>query len=383
MFQPTLDHAYRLFDYYNQSLFDQQLPRTEIELSTQMTVTAGMVMGTAEPLIRLSEPLLLQEEQFHNTLVHEMIHICQRFVAQVSERPHGPYFSAWMYAINKAYDFDQGMVRSPFGKLRCQGQADVKLHISVTHNYLAEQDAQRQSLVGKIKKLLALSESPYENEAQAALLKAQQLMQSYAVSGDEISQSDEGSELELPIVREFFVRAKRVPAYWKRSLLTVLSKHYKCQYVEYSGQGIGVYGHRPYVEIVRHLFSYYSDVIEKAASEHRGKGTVYLNNFRSGMVDRLQIKLAEKQTEPCLSDIASSQIGVPQHSALTHLQQEANELRDFISIINPGFYRRRGSVSYVRMNQSAKKKGYETGKHLSVNDHLTSSQRKLRPSQSS
>lgn len=383
MFQPTLDHAYQLFDYYNQSLFDQQLPQTKIELSSQMISTAGMAMSASEPLIRLSETLLVQEEPFHNTLVHEMIHICQRFVVNVAERPHGPYFSAWMYAINKAYEHDKGVVRSPFGKLPCQGHADIKLNITVTHNYLGEQDAERQSLVGKIKKLLALSESPYENEAQAALLKAQQLMQSYEVSRDEIALTDEGSELESPIVRELFIRAKRVPAYWKRSLLTVLAKHYKCQYVEYSGQGIGVYGHRPYVEIVRHLLEYYSDVIEQIASTHRGKGTVYLNNFRSGMVDRLQLKLEEKQAEPCLADMASSPVQESDQDdkpALAHLHLEANELRDFIGIINPGFYRRRGSVSYVRMNQSAKKKGYESGKNLSVNDHLTPSQKKLNPS---
>ncbi|NJN24170.1 MAG: hypothetical protein HC810_06955 [Acaryochloridaceae cyanobacterium RL_2_7] len=159
----------------------------------------------------------------------------------------------------------------------------------------------------------------------------------------------------------------------------MLAKHYKCQYVESSGHGIGVYGHRPYVEIVRHLFQYYSEVIEQMAAAYRGKGTVYLNNFRSGMVDRLQIKLAEKQVEPCLADIAATPVRSGQsQSAITPLHQEAHELRDFIGFINPGFYRRRGSVSYVQMNSSAKQQGYESGKHLSVNEQLTASQKKLK-----
>ena len=380
MFHPTLDKAYRLFDYYNQCLFDRRLPKTKIELSKKMTAAAGMVVGDQSPLIRLSIPLLEKEKSFHDTLVHEMIHICQIYVEKASERPHGPYFSAWMYAINKAYEHDEGVVRSPFGRMKCQGTAKVKLTISVTHNYQGEVAAERQSLVGKIKKLLALSSSPYEHEAQAALLKAQQLMISHEVSDDEIDRSEEGSELEMPIVRELFVRAKRVPAYWKRSLLTVLAKFYKCQYVEYSGQGIGVYGHRPYVEVVRHLFHYYVEVIDQMAKPHRGQGTVFLNNFRSGMVDRLDAKLQEKQSEPCLADLAQTGDGLAEEMGLVRLHQEASELRDFIGVINPGFYRRRGNVSYVQLNQKAQKKGYESGKHLSVNDQMAPSVKKLKGS---
>lgn len=383
MFHPTLDKAYRLFDTYNQTLFARRLPKTKIELSKKMTSAAGKVVVGENPLIRLSEPLLDQEKKFHNTLVHEMIHICQLFVEKTSERPHGPYFSAWMHAINQIYQFDTGYVRSPFGNLKCQGTAKLKLNITVTHNYHGEQTTERQNLVGKIKKLLALTDSPYEHEAQAALLKAQALMQSHAVSDDELEKSEEGSELELPIIRELFVTGKRVPVYWKRSLLMVLSKFYKCQYIQCSGQGIGVYGHRPYVEIVRHLFDYYEAVIEQMAQPHQGEGTVFLNNFRSGIVDRLNVKLMEKQTEPCLADLAESGRAPIQantnETQIIRLQAEANELSDFINWINPGFYNRKGTVSYVKLNKQAMKKGYESGKQLSVNEQMAPSTKKLKP----
>ena len=383
MFHPTLDKAYRLFDTYNQSLFDQRLPKTKIELSKKMTSAAGKVIVGDRPLIRLSEPLLNQEKAFHNTLVHEMIHICQVFVEQTTERPHGPYFSAWMYAINQSYFYETGYMRTPFGKLQCQGNAKLKLNISVTHNYPVEQATERQSLVGKIKKLLALTDSPYEHEAQAALIKAQSLMQSHEVSDDELDQSEEGSELEIPIIRELLVTGKRVPVYWKRSLLMVLAKFYKCQYIQSSGQGIGVYGHRPYVEIVRHLFDYYAQVIDQIAKQHQGQGTVFLNNFRSGIVDRLNVKLTEKQTEPCLADLAESGLDQiqphPHQTQIVRLQAEATELRDFINLINPGFYSRKGSVSYVKLNKKAMKQGYESGKQLSVNNQMTPGVKKLKP----
>ncbi|MCM1982830.1 SprT-like domain-containing protein [Lyngbya confervoides] len=383
MFHLTLDQAYRWFDHYNQTLFAQRLPKTKIELSQSMTSTAGKVLGQLQPVIRLSVPILTQEQAFHETLVHEMIHVCQRHVAQETERPHGPYFSAWMYSINQAYEYSSGYVRSPFGKIQCLGKAKLRLKITVTHHYIQDQGAERQSLVGKIKKLLALSESPYEHEAQSALLKAQQLMQSHAVSDEEIDRSEEGSELDMPIVRELLVKGKRVPVYWKRSLLMVIAKYYKCQYIEASGQGIGVYGHRTYVEIVRHLFHYYEEVIEQMARQHQGQGAVFLNNFRSGMVERLTEKLAQRQTEPCLTDLAQGEEDLPMNqteTGLVQLRQEAMELRDYIGLINPGFYTRRGNVSYVRLNPKARKKGYETGKHLSVNDQITPRQKKLKAS---
>ncbi len=389
-YSPSLNDAYQIWGDYNQKLFHGGLPATKIEFSDRLTSTAGLAYRD-QPLIRLSLPLLQKEQYFHDTLVHEMIHVCQRFVAKVEERPHGVYFSAWMHAINEVFQYEKGYIRSPEGKkIPCLGNAKIKVQVSVQHQYLAEQDAHRQNLVGRIKKLLALTDSPYEHEAQAALLKAQQLMQSHQVEDNELAQSEEGSELEMPIIQDFFYQGKRLPAYWNRFLLMVLAKYYKCQYVQCSGVGIGVYGHRPYIEIVRHLYQYYEDVINQTAKQHAGKGTVYLNNFRDGMVDRLQTKLQQKKVEPCLADLAklndnpanlrkNTKPHCADNTLPIILQKEAAELRQFIDLINPGFYSREGQAVVVKGNQKARKQGYASGGKLSVSTPMAPSSKKLEP----
>ncbi len=167
-----LNTLYRLYRDYNHKYFKTGLPEVRIECSDKLTRKAGLFSPT-EPLIRLSIPLLLNRDQeIKDTLIHEMIHVAQ-YAYHIDERPHGPYFSAQMARINQ--------------------EAQGEVTVTVTHDILETEAFETSSMLGKIKKLLALSDSPNENEAYAAAQKVQALMATHDVGYADLKTIEEGS----------------------------------------------------------------------------------------------------------------------------------------------------------------------------------------------
>ena len=78
----------------------------------------------------------------------------------------------------------------------------------------------------KIRKLLALSESPNEFEAQAALLKARQLMAEYKLTEAELH---EGNKKVKTIKTS--ISCTKQTNFWIFTLSTVISENYCCQAV--------------------------------------------------------------------------------------------------------------------------------------------------------
>lgn len=75
-----------------------------------------------------------------------------------------------------------------------------------------------------IRKLLALSQSSNENEAQAALLKAQELLAKYHLSLEEIQDQE---EIDHTVIEESAdKKAHRTP--WKRSLASCIADNFRC-----------------------------------------------------------------------------------------------------------------------------------------------------------
>lgn len=76
-----------------------------------------------------------------------------------------------------------------------------------------------------IRKLLALSQSSNENEAQAALLKAQELLAKYHFNLDEIKDQE---EIDHEVIEEDAdKKAHRTP--WKRSLAKCIANNFRCE----------------------------------------------------------------------------------------------------------------------------------------------------------
>ena len=94
--------ARKLFDIYNQDVFDGCLPvDMAITWSSRLTKTAGMcVMSYTKEGIRtarivLSIKVLDTACRLRDTLIHELCHAAVFLITRVSKGGHGPYWKHW------------------------------------------------------------------------------------------------------------------------------------------------------------------------------------------------------------------------------------------------------------------------------------------------
>jgi phosphopantetheinyl transferase (holo-ACP synthase) len=347
----SLDNLYGIYRDYNHRFFDSALSDVEIQYSEKLTSTAGL-FSVKEPLIRLSAPLLSgQEQQTKNTLLHEMIHVAQSTFA-IQERAHGPYFSAQMERINQA--------------------AKGEVSVCVTHHIQAVSAFTESTLLGKIKKLLALSESPNENEAYAAAQKVQALMSVHGVEQADLKTVEAGSELDEPLVNELIeITGQRITG-WKFSLLGAICRVNYCLCLGGSQHGIRALGRRTHVEVCRSYYDYFVHVVETEAMQHRGKGRVYLNRFREAMIssigERLQQQF-EENTQTASGTLCSN-------TALSLASQYKTELNTYVKLVYPCVHHGRRRSGWADFSATAA--GKEAGAKASIAKHIVPAHRRLR-----
>jgi hypothetical protein len=347
----TLDNLYQLYQDYNRRFFDSALPFVEIEYSEKLTRAAGL-FRVKEPLIRLSTPLLLgQEQETKDTLLHEMIHVAQS-VFNIEERDHGPYFSAQMSRINQAAHGD--------------------VCVSVTHHIQEIAEFTESTLLGKIKKLLALSESPNENEAYAAAQKVQSLMSAHGVEQADLKSVEVGSELDEPLVNEVIESMGQRVTGWKFSLLRAICRANYCKCLGGGQYGIRALGRRTHVEICRSYYHYFVQVVETEAKQHKGKGKIYLNRFREAMVSTIEERLEqqfEQSTKIANETIASS-------STLSLASQYNTELEAYVRFVYPRVNYGRRSSCWA--DSKATDAGKKAGSRASIAKHIVPASRRLK-----
>ena len=80
-------------------------------------------------------------------------------------------------------------------------------------------------LIDKIKKLIALSDSPNEHEAQSAMLKAQLLMAKHNVDMADVQGSN---LLEEAVIFGEMMDTVYTDSYWKLNLANVIAENFRC-----------------------------------------------------------------------------------------------------------------------------------------------------------
>lgn len=136
----------------------------------------------------------------------------------------------------------------------------------------------------KIRKLLALADSPNEHEAQLAMLKAQELLLKYKLSEADVW---DAAKLKTKDIRTGITCSKRRDP-WIAELAATVAKNYCCQgyRVHTSGkqtQGIGFIGLEEDAEVCAAVFRYAVDCVQAEI----GKMRKDYDNFNAALLKQL------------------------------------------------------------------------------------------------
>jgi len=149
-------------------------------------------------------------------------------------------------------------------------------------------DAVQSQVLDKVKKLLALSKSPSESEAAAALAKANVLLAKYGLSMAEVQQEEDVQEAVL-------LEKKRLRA-WESFLVSVVCKATFTEALHYRTEAIGrilLIGREVNIVTAQELFSYLHRVILILGRAYSPE-IAHVDSFRQGIVQRIGERLAEQ-----------------------------------------------------------------------------------------
>lgn len=122
-------------------------------------------------------------------------------------------------------------------------------------------------IIKKIKKLLALSESSNESEAELSLLKAQELLVKHKLSMKEVKEYKEyNSSIKEKLSTITFTKAK-----WKAKLANVIADNFKCYcyFRTYRTHTIVFFGREEDVTVCNIVLEYAIDFINSAVNRLR------------------------------------------------------------------------------------------------------------------
>lgn len=135
-----------------------------------------------------------------------------------------------------------------------------------------------ESVKRRVKKLLALSKSPHEAEAESAMRKANELMTAYKISQKEIS----------AFISKSVKGTKRV-SLWRTILANAVENVYAtCHYGTSDGKVI-FYGEELDVFMATEMYTYLCKTIDRMAKQNIRKNAKYnyRQSYRKGIADQL------------------------------------------------------------------------------------------------
>ena len=159
------------------------------------------------------------------------------------------------------------------------------------------------SVIDKVKKLLALTQSSNANEAAAAAGAANKLIDQYRLSEIDLHQDDPDLDPMIEADDYIYESGKITP--WKRQLVRVLAFHYGCAHwndAHYpEGRKVTRYrlvGKTSDIQIIRFMFPWLTLECQRLSDlEAKGKGRVYVASYCEGFVNGIALQLKASRVE--------------------------------------------------------------------------------------
>lgn len=154
-----------------------------------------------------------------------------------------------------------------------------------------------EKIIDKIRKVLALTKSTYQEEAHAALLKAQELMAQHGLTMAEIQQE----EAQEKNVLDTCIYKKRRTTWYEKRLATVVGENFRCHAYTGIGRGICFIGLEQDVDIAKEVYLYALSTMIYLAGEYVKrsrkqivKGNGLKNDYIIGFINGLKDKFKEQ-----------------------------------------------------------------------------------------
>ncbi len=123
-----------------------------------------------------------------------------------------------------------------------------------------------QDIIDRIAKLLALANSPNENEASQAAAKAQELLMQHNLSLSDIKTGETGEASSDTRIEKTEIDSSGKKVYWKGQIANALARSNFCQ-MWWSGNHTVIVGKTHNVAIVKSLYDYLVATVERLATE--------------------------------------------------------------------------------------------------------------------
>ncbi len=219
-------------------------------------------------------------------------------------------------------------------------------------------------ILGKIKKLLALSKSDNEHESSQALGLVQKLMEIHNITDAMLSQHSEGDNEDIRSWEDpLHASEGKNRSQWRAQLAMSLAKPNNCEiYTE--GPDIKIVGRASDVQTVRYLFSYCEKEIERLSKQYAGNGKGWINNYKIGVVQAIQDKMQESRR--VVREEMIGEYGDSAKNAIVKLDNRGLETRRWYE--NWGKTHLKGPKTFGQQqyHDDARNAGYKDGKKIDL-----------------